>query len=197
MRKSFVMTAIALMTMLTGSNAMAENLQGRFAISGRTGLVIPADSERNRVGISEKVVVETDPGFIIGGGLFYGVDQHVALELAVDHSVFDAGSFGTAKVDTVSIGGQYRFNDRDYMVPYLAGGVDIIIPDFSDFDVDTVLGVHLAAGFDYFLNKNLAVTAELKGLQSFDTDIKDRTGKQGDFNPSNISTTLGIRVFFN
>ncbi|WP_054692067.1 hypothetical protein [Geotalea toluenoxydans] len=86
MRKSLLITAIALVAMLTGSNAMAENLRGKFGITGRLGAIFPAESERNHQ--DGKLVVETDPGFVGGGGLFYGVDDHVALELNVDHSLF-------------------------------------------------------------------------------------------------------------
>lgn len=196
MRKSLLMTAIALMAMLAGSTAMAESLQGRFGVTGRLGLLVPADSEKNDAG--RRVVVETDPGFIGGGGLIYGVDNHVALELDVTHSEFHGKEgLGTAKVNNVSVGGQYRFSGNQQAVPYVGVGVDILMSDLRQSDVDTVLGFHLSAGADYFLSRELALTAELKGVQAFDADITTAGAKVGDFDPSSLSATVGFRFFFN
>lgn len=193
MRKSLLMTAIALVAMLAGSNAMAENLQGRIGVTGRLGVVVPADSEANSpVG---KLVVETDAGFIGGGGLIYGVDNNVALELDVTHSEFHAKSLGTAKVNNVSIGGQYRFSS-DQAVPFLGLGVDILMSDLPRHDVDTVLGFHLSAGVDYFVSRELALTAQVKGVQAFEADMTGESSS-GDFDPSSLAATVGFRFFFN
>lgn len=199
MRKRLLVTAIALVAMLAGSNAMAENLRGKFGLTGRLGAIFPADSERNHA--DGKLVVETDAGFIGGGGLFYGVDDHVALELNVDHSLVHTKGWADksrrASMNDVSLGAQYRFNDRNDVVPYLGGGLDILIPELEDLQVDTVLGVHLTAGVDFFVSRNLAFTAELKGMGAFDADVNRLGTKVGDYDPSNISTTVGLRLFFN
>ncbi|WP_243370042.1 porin family protein [Geotalea sp. SG265] len=199
MRKRLFVTAIALVAMLAGSNAMAENLRGKVGLTGRLGAIFPADSERNHP--DGKLVVETDPGFIGGGGLFYGVDDHVALELNVDHSLFHTKGWSDksrrASMNDVSIGAQYRFNDRNDVVPYLGGGIDILIPELDDLQVDTVLGLHIAAGIDFFVSRNVAFTAELKGLGAFDADVNRLGAKIGNYDPSNISTTVGLRLFFN
>lgn len=200
MGKRLLVTAIALVAMLAGSNAMAENLRGKVGLTGRLGAIFPADSERNFAPYG-KLVVETDPGFIGGGGLFYGVDDHVALELNVDHSLFHTKGWADksrrASMNDVSMGAQYRFNDRNDVVPYLGGGIDILIPELDDLQVDTVLGVHLAAGVDFFVSRNVAFTAELKGLGAFNADANQLGTKVGSYDPSNISTTVGLRLFFN
>ncbi|WP_054692064.1 outer membrane beta-barrel protein [Geotalea toluenoxydans] len=100
-------------------------------------------------------------------------------------------------MNDVSMGAQYRFNDRNDVVPYLGGGLDVLIPDLDDLQVDTVLGLHLTAGVDFFVSRNLAFTAELKGLGAFDADVNRLGTKVGDYDPSNISTTVGLRLFFN
>lgn len=196
MRKSLLISVIALVAMLAGSNAMAENLRGKFGVSGRLGVIVPADSERNFAPYG-KLVVETDPGFIGGGGLIYGVDDHLALELNVDHSIFHTKGWSRADVNDVAMGAQYRFDSPGHVVPYVGGGIDILIPEFKDMQVDTVLGLHLSAGLDFFVSRNVAFTTELKGVGAFDADVNRLGVKQGDFDPSNISTTVGMRIFFN
>jgi outer membrane protein len=77
---------------------------------------------------------------------------------------------------------------------------------FSDYDpnvgpkqdVDTTVGVHISGGVDYFLQRQLALTAEVKVVAAPDTSIIDRFGDHvGNFNPSSVSTTVGFRYFFN
>lgn len=197
MRKHVLYLVAAMVTLLAGSNAMAENLQGRIGVTGKLGVIIPADSELSRGSDGFKRILETDAGFIGGGGLIYGVDNHVALELDVMHSEFHVRGNGTASVNDVSVGGQYRFAGKDRTVPYLGAGVDILMPDLSHADVDTVMGFHLKAGLDHFLSKELAVTAEVKAVEAFDADITIPGAKVGDFDPSYISATVGLRFFFN
>jgi outer membrane protein len=64
-------------------------------------------------------------------------------------------------------------------------------------DVDTVVGVHLAGGVDYFLMKQLAFTSQLKAVIAPDADITASGAKIGNFDPMSISMTFGVRYFFN
>ena len=75
-------------------------------------------------------------------------------------------------------------------------GIDVLIPDIKNGDVDTVLGGHFRGGFDYFFDRAVAFNLDFKATGSIKADI-DRAGvKTGEFNPSNITGTAGIRVFF-
>lgn len=199
MRKSLLISVIALVAMLAGSNAMAENLRGKIGVSGRLGIIFPTDSERSHP--EGKMVVETDAGFVGGGGLIYGVDDHLALEMNVDHSLFHSKGWAdkSRRIDMndVAMGVQYRFDGSGHVVPYVGGGIDILIPEMRDFQVDTVLGLHLSAGLDFFVSRNVAFTTELKGVGAFDADVNSFGVKVGSYKPSNISTTVGMRVFFN
>ena len=87
---------------------------------------------------------------------------------------------------------------RSVIERLMAEGSMIARADGSTRDVDTTVGAHASAGVDYFLLKQLALTAEAKLVAAPDTSITDRFGnRRGDFDPSSISTTVGVRYFFN
>lgn len=61
----------------------------------------------------------TDAGFIGGGGMIYGIDNHFAAEIDITRSAFGShdGDFG---VTNVALGAQYRFNlAQPQLVPCL------------------------------------------------------------------------------
>ena len=207
MKKMVCFACIALCLSLA-ANAMADSIQGRFGVTGRIGFLVPADSEFHNSPFPRKS--GTDTGFIGGGGFIYGIDKNWAVELDITHSEFRANdAFGFEDSDfattNISLGAQYRFINLPVkkLVPYAGAGLDILINDFSpqlgpNGDVDTVAGVHLAGGVDYFVLKQLAVTGQLKGVIAPDADINDALGRKiGNFDPSSLSVTFGARYFFN
>jgi outer membrane protein len=105
------------------------------------------------------------------------------------------GDFG---VTNVTLGAQYRFAlSQPKLVPYLGAGLDILLIDADQGrDVDTTVGVHASAGVDYFIMKQLALTAEAKLVVAPDADIRG-PGGNGNFDPNSFSTTFGVRYFFN
>jgi outer membrane protein len=181
--------------------AQAENIKGKLGITGRIGFIIPADSDLGPT----KSKLESDAGFVGGGGFIYGIDRNWAAELDVTHSSFDSQFHdksvkGNFDVINVSLGGQYRFEtSQANLTPYVGAGLDILISDFdannTRFNVDTTVGVHGSGGIDYFLTKNLALNAEAKVVIAPETDISG--GADGNFDPTSFSTTFGIRFFFN
>jgi outer membrane protein len=192
----------AAITLTTGT-AFADSIQGRVGVTGRIGFLIPADSDLG------DLKVETDAGFVGGGGFIYGIDKNFAAEIDVTRTEFgsnrvsgiNTGDFG---ITNVSLGGQYRFTiGQPKLVPYVGAGLDILISDFENRfgisqDVDTTVGVHGSGGVDYFIMKQLALTAEAKFVVAPETDIKPRPGEPGgNFDPSSFSTTFGVRFFFN
>jgi outer membrane protein len=195
MRKLIVLAACALLTAVLAGNAAATDLQGRMAITGRVGVINPANSERNVPGVGT-LVVSSDAGFIGGGGFLFGVDNNVAAELDITRASFHTG-FGRAELTNLAIGAQYRLPERQRLIPYAGAGMDILVNDLVH-NTDTVLGVHLAAGLDYMLQRQIALNAEIKGVEAFTADVRDNNGdKFGKFDPSNVTFTVGARFFFN
>ncbi len=198
MKKIIVMACLATTVSMTAGTAMADSIRGKLGVTGRIGILTPADNN------AEFHDNKTDVGLIGGGGIIYGVSDNVAVEIDLTRSTFgsDTGDFG---ITNISLGGQYRFAIQPHqLVPYVGAGLDILISDYDEnggarSDVDSTVGVHVSGGVDYFIQKNLAVTAEAKLVGAHDVKITDRSSgvHAGDFDPSSFSTTVGIRYFFN
>ncbi len=197
MKKLIALACLATTVSMTSGMAMADSIKGRVGVTGKIGFQVPADNE------ADFNKNKTDVGFIGGGGFIFGIDDHIAAELDVTRTEFGSrkGDFG---VTNVSLGGQYRFAlAHPQLVPYLGAGLDILVSDYDPSDgarrdVDTTVGAHASAGVDYFIMKQLALTAEAKLVVAPDTSINDRSGiHRGDFDPTSFSNTFGIRYFFN
>lgn len=206
MKKLVVCLCAAALLSFTAGSAMAEEIAGRFGVTGRLGFLVPADSEAVAGGMISPV--DTDLTFIGGGGFIFGIDKHLAAELDITHTEFDAHNFGfngSFATTNISLGGQYRFEVAPQeLTPYAGAGIDFLVNDFSELDgtrrdVDTVVGVHLSGGVDYFIRKDFALTAELKVVIAPNADITNAaTGaKIGNYDPMNVNGTFGLRYFFN
>jgi len=193
---------VAVLTLLAG-NAFADSIAGKFGVNGRIGFLVPADSEA----FGPARNIGTDVGFVGGGGFIYGINKNIAAELDITHTSFDGdiggANFGSFDTTNISFGAQYRFNDPvPHLTPYAGGGLDIMLSDFTSAggfkgDVDTVAGVHLKGGADYFVMKQLALNTELKMILAPDADISIGGSKIGNFDPMSFSMTFGVRYFFN
>ena len=196
MRKLVLLAACAVLTALFAGNASAEELRGRLALTARMGITNPSNSEK--ADPDGTLVVSTDPGFIGGGGFLFGVDDNVAVEMEVTRAAFHTSGLGSAGVTDVEVGGQYRLPEKQRIIPYGGAGMDVLINDLSNNVVDTVVGLHLKAGADYMITRQVALNAELKGVEAMNADVRQYNGnKIGEFDPSNISFTVGVRLFFN
>jgi len=191
MKKLLVLACATAAISLAAGPVLADSIQGKLGVTGKIGFLIPSDNE---IGPIDN---HTDAGFIGGGGMIYGIDNHFAAEIDITRSAFssDYGDFG---VTNVALGAQYRFDlAQPQLVPYLGAGVDLLLIDADrGRSVDTTVGVHAAAGLDYFFMKRMALTTEAKLLVAPDTDINGPTGG-GTFDPTAFSTTFGVRYFFN
>lgn len=196
MRRFIVLVACAVLTAFVAGNAAADELRGRLAVTGRLGVVNPAESERNHP--DGRLVVSTDAGIIVGGGFLFGVDDNIAMELDVTRSSFHTSGLGSADVTNVSIGAQYRFPERQRLIPYGGAGLDVLITDLSDRYANTVVGMHISAGVDYMATRQMALNAEVKGVEAASADVKEYGGgRYGKFDPSSLAFTVGARFFFN
>ncbi len=195
MKKWCVLFGLGAIVALAAGAAQADDIKGRVGVTGRIGFVVPADSDIAGFNAS------TDTGIIGGGGIIYGLTDHVALEADVTHSSYGSNLGVDFNTTDVSLGAQYRFTNLPvkHLVPYVGGGLDILINnvDSAVGDVDTVVGAHVKGGVDYFLTKELAATAEMKGVLAPNADIHDFGGKVGNFDPMSFSMTFGVRYFFN
>jgi outer membrane protein len=195
MKKLIIITCLASAVALSAGTAMADSINGKLGVTGRIGFLVPADHDND---------TNPDAGFIGGGGLIYGIGNNVAADLEVTHTSFgsDRGDFG---ITDIALGGQYRFTLPDHhWVPFVGAGLDILVSDLDgnngeSLNHETKLGVHAKGGIDYFINKQFALTAEAKVVAASRTSIIDRFGDNtGDrFTPTNMSSTVGIRYFFN
>lgn len=196
--KKFIAVACLVSTVaMTAGAAMADSIKGKVGVTGKIGFLVPADND------SDFFNNKTDTGPVGAVGLIYGLDDHFAAELEVSQTDFESQT-GDFNVTNLSFGGQYRFAVADpHLVPYLGAGLDVLFSDYDPYDgdrrdVDTALGVHASAGLDYFLLKQLALTAEARLVVAPDADITDNFGeRRGDFDPSSFSGTVGLRYFFN
>jgi outer membrane protein len=204
MKRIFVLACAVFCIVLAAGAAAADGINGRLGVTGRIGFLVPSDNDI-AAPFSD---LDSDIGFIGGGGFIYGIGKNFAAELDITHTEFDSNR-GSSRVlsfetNNISFGAQYRFVDLPIkqLVPYLGAGVDILFNEADDssgshVDVDTVAGVHLTGGVDYFIMKQLALTSEVKGVIAPDADIKRGDIKIGDYDPTSISMTFGIRYFFN
>lgn len=196
MKKNLFMALLAATLLLAAGTVNADSINGRFGVTGKLGFVVPADNE------SDFIHNRTDTGFIGGGGIIFGIDDHLALSAEATRSSFGSET-GDFRVTDVSFGGQYRFQPRARLVPYLGAGIDILASDYSPYDghirdVDTTLGAHVAGGLDFFVHRQVALSWELKGVLAPNTDITNSYGDHvGNFDPSSFSGTFGARFFFN
>ncbi|HEY6871372.1 MAG TPA: outer membrane beta-barrel protein [Geobacteraceae bacterium] len=201
--KLVVFCAAALLTLAAGTAMAADSIQGRLGVTGKIGFAVPADSELNN-----GTKISTDTGFIGGGGFIYGITDNIAVEFDITHAAYGSstlvapGFFGSSDIDTtnISFGVQYRFLNLPvrHLVPYAGGGLDILLNDANNGDVDNTVGIHLNAGADYFIQRQIALTTEIKGVIAPDADITvPGVGKVGNFDPDSFSMTFGVRYFFN
>jgi outer membrane protein len=200
MKKRLVLFCMALVVAIAGT-AGAEDIAGRFGVTGRIGFLVPADSEVTVFG-ADIQNISTNVGYVGGGGFLYGINRNFAAELDITDAGFTGdrvfGCFNFNIID-IALGGQYRFKEMSKFTPYVALGVDILVNGADNgYSVDTVPGIHLAGGIDYFLTKNLALNTELKFVVAPNADITTFGGvKVGNFDPSSFSMTFGVRYFIN
>lgn len=192
MKKLLVLVCATATFSLAAGTAIADSIKGKIGVTGKIGFMVPADGD---IGSRDN---HTDTGFVGGGGLLYGIDNHFAAEIDITHGFIDS-DYAEFGVTNLALGGQYRFVlDHPKLVPYLAAGLDILIIDANQGrSVDTTVGVHAGVGVDYFIMKQLALTTEARLVVAPDTDINGPFGKQGNFDPTSFSTTFGVRYFFN
>ena len=205
MKKLFVLVCMTVVIALLAGNVMADSIRGRTGLTARGGFQVPVDSKfQPDTGID----IDGQTGWAAGGGFIFGVTDNMALTLDATYARYDLEVSGVktfeARTVDASVGLQYRFNPQLRVVPYAEIGVDVFFNDIEnrtgligDLDTDESFGGHVSAGFDIFLSRQAALTAEIRGVLASEADVKDFTGFAGArFDPSNVSGLFGLRLFF-
>ena len=198
---------IAAVILLLSNTAMADSLAGRMGLTLHGGFRIAADNDFS--GVLTGPTIDSDTGYVVGGGLIFGLNENVASEIEILYSQNDMNvsgvKFGEAKTVDLSFGLQYRFNPRMQVVPYVGAGMNVIFPDITiepgyfletHTDTDASFGGHLKAGVDFFIAPNLAFTGELQGTLATKVDVKQEGEIGLTYNPSNFSGLFGVRFIF-
>lgn len=195
MRKVTVLAFIALS--LLAVNAMAESIDGRLGLTGKLGVIVPlANSE-----IKGSTFWLSDTGFAAGGGLIYGFGKNFAAELDVTHVPSLDVKMGTgakiseAQFTDVSLGLLYRIMPAHRFVPYIGGGADFIKGDIENTSLDWTVGGHANGGLDYFVNNSIVLNIDCRAVFAEKSDIQMNGVNVGKFDPMNVVTTFGVRLF--
>lgn len=196
MRRIIVLT-IAVLS-LTSVQAMAENIAGRLGLTARIGATVPLQDD------FIKGTSDTDAGLAFGGGLIYGFNEHVAGEVEAFHTPqLDVSSGGVktfeADITDISLGVQFRFLAGNRLVPYFGFGPDFITGGLkhvngTDYKLDWTYGGHVNLGFDWFINKGIAFTTDLRGVYAVDGDVLRGSAKVTEFQPQWFQGTAGFRL---
>jgi outer membrane protein len=178
---------------------MAASIDGRFGMTGKAGVLVALkDDFTSSTGGST-------PAFAFGGGLIYGFSKNFAVELDATHvpklEVETSGSkVLEASFTDLSLGVQYRFVPENRLVPYLGIGADVIKGELTSlagnkYDLDWTAGGHVNAGFDYFINRGIALNVDVRGVYTAKGDIKDGDVWKGEYDPRSFIGMVGIRFF--
>jgi hypothetical protein len=85
MKRNFILYCAVISLVLAAGTAMAaDGIQGRLGVTGRLGFLVPENSEA----FANPSKLETDVGFIGGGGFIYGINRNFAAELDITHTEF-------------------------------------------------------------------------------------------------------------
>ena len=199
-----ILSVVCLLAALAPASVFAEGIGGHFGLSVLGGVNIPTDQKSSASGD-----MSSNLGYGYGGGLIFGLNNNIAVELEAIHShvTADLHDVRSAEYDSndIAIGGQYRFLGtapmRQRVVPYLGAGLDLFLSSAKfvggpQNDADISVGAHLKAGGDLFLTSNLALNLELRGVVGTETNVRQGGATIGKFDPTSLLALAGVRVFF-
>lgn len=184
--------------LITSGTASAQSIAGRWGVTGKIGATVPVESDFI-AGTSD-----TDTGFSGGGGLIYGLNDQLALDVEVFHMPqLDVEVGGVkayeAEVTDIALGLQYRFPGKSPLVPYLGIGADFIRGSLehvsgNSYKMDWTFGGHVNAGLDWFVTPGIAFTADLRGVYAADGDITSGSAEVSEYSPGWVQGTVGVRL---
>jgi len=180
--KTYLMSAIALYALTQTS--YANDFDGiwdkdRFQIRGRMiGVIADGDGIVNGTSLKTNV----DNAYVPEVDFTYFFTKNIATELIVatsEHTVSAGTSvLGDAWILPPTLTVQYHFQPDEKFSPYVGAGINYSMfygesedSNFTKLDVDGGIGFAVQAGFDYWLNDNWGINADIKYI---DLDIDAR-----------------------
>jgi outer membrane protein len=192
-----IATAVTCIILFAAIPAFADDLTGRFGITGGAGLFLSHSSDE--ADVTSRPQQPTN--FTGGGGVIYGLNRNFAVTAEgyyVGVGIKNSGD----RFDCVdaSLGLQYRFRpDRKY-VPYIGMGADLLFPTLrssgENLGGQTTLGGHLKGGIDIFMSRHFAFMVETKALLGPKSPVKVNGVEVDNFDPTSISAVVGYRIIF-
>lgn len=197
MRRHITMLITVCLVVLAG-NALAEDIGNRFGLTGKLGFVVPLQGSQ----INGAPFWLSESGFAAGGGLIFGIGKYIAAEVDITHVpkmdvIMGPGGrkVADATVTDVGLGVQYRILPEKKYVPYIGGGADFIKGNIQNTSLEWTYGGHVNGGLDYFVMKGVALNVDCRYLFGRRSDITMNGVNVGKFDPNNITTTFGVRLF--
>lgn len=197
MRNLFILTVVSIFTLLS-STAMADSIAGKLGVTARIGATVPLQDD------FIKGTSDTKAGLAIGGGLIYGFSEHVAADVEVFHMPqLDVNANGVktyeAAITDVALGVQFRFFNKNSLVPYVGIGPDFITADLkhvngNGYTLDWTYGGHVSLGFDWFITPGIAVTTDVRGVYAADGDVLSGSAKVSEYRPQWFQAAVGVRL---
>jgi OOP family OmpA-OmpF porin len=140
----------AMIVLGVSQSAVAANQEGAFSLSPIVG-GYTFESKQNK-----------DTSIIIGGRAGYNFTERFGVEALIDY-VNAKGTNGSGKTDFYRYGGEllYHMFPKNDLVPYLAVGVGGV---YGSQGGGNKLAFDYGAGVKYFMTQNLALRADVRGI---------------------------------
>lgn len=198
--------ALSLLTLSLGSNALANDNQSQWTITGSIANVSPDDSSTNVLSNDDGVSV--DSATALGLSLTYHIDQNWGVELLAaspfSHDISGTGSLaGLAIGDTKQLPPTlsviYKWGDNsqyhigagiNHTIFFDSGTSDALTTalgaEKTDIDLDSSTGAALKFGFDIPVSDDWALTTSVYWVD-IDTDADVIVN-------GSVATTVGVQI---
>lgn len=148
-----------------------------------------------KAGLATPQYTSDQPGYLVGATFLTGSrHSNVAVEGEVNYLTrYFADQLTTSSID-LSLGGQYRIRIDRNLIPYAKAGGDILINSANGgYKLKSSYGGHVAAGIDYFVDRQFALNVELRQIITTQADISKDSVKAATFDATCTVLTVGIR----
>ena len=183
----------------------SDALRGYIAL--RAGAALFTDTAT-----ATALTIENPSGFLGSAAVGVNLNRHVGLEVAGEYTRAQLSTPALGKVSGYPVWTVLALLRLRYPVgagrlsPYVVAGGGLGFGEFGDADLPTAFSgftgsqestfvAAAGAGFDYFVEDNVAVGVELRHTFLFDTDFT-AGGQPAQLHPDLVSITTGFRIFF-
>lgn len=192
MKKTFLTLALCASCFTAISPASSQDFDGiwdkdRFQIRGRViGVLADGDGVVN----GTTLATDVDNAYVPEIDVTYFFTPNIAAELIAatsEHTITAGGNVvGDAWILPPTLTLQYHFQPEEKFSPYVGAGINYSMfygeddgAGFNNLDVDGGLGWAVQAGFDYWINDNWGVNADIKYVD-LDVDVRVNNSLSAD-----------------